>query len=370
MVAEKSKGISRRSFIKGAAGGAISLAGLLGLTRHAGAAGRPLKISTYGGIFKTVMDEALVVPFMEETGIEVENKPFDVESAFPTIKAAVDTGDPEKVPVDVPIISTRGILKGIDLGIWKYYSPGALDNLQYIAPELTTMVEDKIVGVGALSWYLNLVYNTDVVKEELDSWTTFWNPKYKGMCGLNRLPDDGYLLDIAAVTYFGGQEILKTKEGILEVLEKVVEVKPQVKLWWSEEAEFEGPLVSGEVPIGQLYNDVTLVAVEQGYPVKSVFPKEGGVLDHGEWGIIKTTPKLAAALLFIDYACRPDVQNRIALSLYTAPALKKEFVELPEEIEFKINGPGPEAAIKPDPYLYIGEVEAFIKEHWDEMLFG
>lgn len=358
---------TRRGFIKSVMGGAVALTGVSVFTRYAGAASRPLQISTYGGIFKTVMDKVLVKPFMEESGIEVQNTGFDVESAFPAVKAAVDAGD---APVDVPIISTRGILKGIDLGLWKYYSPDALDNLKYVAPELTTMVGNQIAGVGALSWYLNLVYNTDVVKEELDSWTTFWNPKYRNMCGVNRLPDDGYLLDITAVTYFGGQEILNSQAGILRVLEKVAEIKPQVKVWWSEEAEFQGPLISGEVPIGQMYNDVTLVAVEEGKPVRSVFPKEGGVLDHGEWGILKTTPKLGEALLFVDYASRPEVQNRIAENLFTAPALKKEFAQLPEELQFKINGPGPAAAIKPNPRLYIGETEEFITENWNRILFG
>jgi putative spermidine/putrescine transport system substrate-binding protein len=277
-----------------------------------------------------------------------------------------------EAPVDVPILGATDMMRGIEMGldIWKTYHPGAIDNLKYIAPELIMKVEDKVIGVGALSWYLNLVYNTEVITEELDSWKVFWDPTYKNMCGLNRLPDDSYLLDVTAVTFFGGQEILETKEGVIEVLEKLVEVKPQVKLWWTTEAEFQGPLMDGEVPLGQLYNDITLVLEERGEPVRSVFPKEGGVLDHGVWAILKTTPMLAEAFLFIDYACRPDVQNRIALGLYTAPTLKTEFVELPPEIEFKIHGPGPGAAIHPKRQLYIGEMGTFVKENWDRMLFG
>lgn len=367
MFDKKESNLTRREFLRTLGGSAAAVAGISGLAGYSHAAERPLKVSTYGGIFKEVMDEALVKPFMEETGIKVENKPFDVESAFIEVKSAVDAG---KAPVDVPIISERGVLKGLDLGIWKLYSPKALDNIQYVPPSLITESEEMIAGIGALSWYLNLVYNTDVVDEDLNSWTTFWDSKYKNMCGINRLPDDSYLLDIAAVTYFGGQDILETKDGILEVLDKVVEVKPQAKVWWTNEAEFEGPLKSGEAPIGQLYNDITLVMAEQGAPVRSVFPREGGVLDHGEWGVIKTTPKFAEALLFIDYACRPDVQNRISKKLYTAPALKRDFVELPEDMEKKINGPGASAAIKPEASLYTGEMDEFIKTNWDQKLFG
>ncbi|MGQ9760016.1 MAG: ABC transporter substrate-binding protein [Candidatus Methanomethylicaceae archaeon] len=364
-VAQERQKISRRDFIRSVVGGAT----ILGLSGFVGRAQvRPLKVTTYGGIFKSVMEEVLIKPFMEDTGIPVEITPFEPEEAIVALKRAVDAGE---APVDVPITAVRTVIQGIPLGIWKLYSPRALDNLKYISPHLVTMTEDgKVAGVGALSWYLNLVYNTAVVKEELDSWTVFWDSKYKNMCGVNRNPAPSYLLDITAVTYFGGQEILKTKEGILKVLNKLAEIKPQVKLWWESEAEFEGPLLEGEVPIGQLYNDVTLVMAEEGKPVKSVFPKEGGVLDHGEWPILKTTPMFGEALLFIDYSCRPDVQNRIAEKLYTAPALKKEYVELPPGLEEKINGPGPDAAIKPDPYLYIGETQEFIRENWERILFG
>ena len=364
---KKDNELSRRSFLKGLGASAMVLGGVGGAFSFRGYAADPLKITTYGGIFKEVMNDVLVQPFKEDTGIDVKITPFEAEEALLSLKRAVDANN---APVDVPIIAQRSVIQGANMGIWREYSPNALDNLKYIPPSLVTKSNDKVVGVGALSWYLNLVYNKEVIEEPLDSWKVLWDSEYRNQCGVNRNPAPSYLLDIAAVTYFDGQEILKTEEGIMEVMEKLKEIKPQVKLWWESEAEFEGPLTDGEVPIGQLYNDVTLVMQDQGEPVETVFPKEGGVLDHGEWPILKTTKKYAEALLFIDYSCKPEVQNEIARNLYSAPALKKEYVNLPEGMESKISGPGVEAAIKPDPNLYIGEMDQFIREKWNQNILA
>ena len=55
------------------------------------------------------------------------------------------------------------------------------------------------------------------------------------------------------------------------------------RLWYRDEAQFEQALKSGEIPMGQYYHDVTGLAAADGQPVRSTFPKEGGVHDSGSW---------------------------------------------------------------------------------------
>ena len=65
------------------------------------------------------------------------------------------------------------------------------------------------------------------------------------------------------------------------MLAKLAEVKPNVRLWYRDEGQFQQALQAGEIPMGQYYHDVTGLAAAEGQPVRSTFPEEGGVLDFG-----------------------------------------------------------------------------------------
>ena len=67
-------------------------------------------------------------------------------------------------------------------------------------------------------------------------------------------------------------------------------------------------LKSGEIPMGQYYHDVTTLAMKDGFPVRSTFPKEGGVNDSGSWVVSKASKALDQAHTFIDYMCKPETQ--------------------------------------------------------------
>src|SRR3546814_8292901 len=59
-----------------------------------------------------------------------------------------------------------------------------------------------------------------------------------------------------------------------DLFDKLAEVKPNVRLWYRDEAQFEQALKSGEIPMGQYYHDVTGLAAADGHPERSTFPKE------------------------------------------------------------------------------------------------
>src|SRR3546814_1526604 len=83
------------------------------------------------------------------------------------------------------------------------------------------------------------------------------------------LVSNSFLLEVTAKTFLGGTDALDTEEGILEAFDKLAEVKPNVRLWYRDEAQFEQALKSGEIPMGQYYHDVTGLAVADGHPVRS-----------------------------------------------------------------------------------------------------
>ena len=330
-------------------------------------AAEPLKVAVYGGFFKKVFDKELFEPFRKETGIAVESQ---AEPTGPVmlqqVRSAVKAG---KAPVDVAIFAVTAVLRGSKEGLWAPYSEADIPNLKYLAKTFIRKdAQGKLIGIGALSWYINLVYNTDVIKYQPDSYKVFWDPKHKNQLGLLKLVDNSFLLEITSKTFFDYKKTLASKEGILKVMKKVSEAKPNVKMWYESEATFEQALKTGEAPMGQLYHDVTTVMASKGAPVKSVFPKEGGVLDHGEWMLLKTSKKAKEAHVFVNYCCDPKVQDRVSMALGTSPTVSPQYLSLSKKDYQAIAGPGPDAALTPYYELYTGELETWLKEKWNEMI--
>ena len=168
-----------------------------------------------------------------------------------------------------------------------------------------------------LAWYTTFVTNTETYPEAPTSWADAWGPQFKDALGWGAEADSNYLLDITAVTFFGGQDILNTRDGLEKVMQKAAELKPNVTLWYRDEGSFQQVLQTGEIPAGQYYHDVTNLMVADGFPVRSTFPKEGGVIDFGSWGLVTGSKMGDVAHVFIDYCCTPEIQAKITRNLGT-----------------------------------------------------
>lgn len=368
---------NRRRFMRAtAATGALGTTALAGCTsQFVGGGGSspteddPLKIGVYGGVFKDVLDDALVNPFSEDTDTPTTSQPQSVGDAMVKLKQSVDSG---KAPVDVVVVAPDALIRGQNMGTWLNYSPDDVSRLDLVIDDMVTESEEgDLVGLGAFSWFLNLTTNTNVLDEPLTSWKDLWDEKYEDQLAANRLPGDGFLLDIAAHTFdeFDGRDSLQTRAGIKEVMQKVTEIKPQISLWWAQEAEAQQPLKEGNIGATQMYNDVSLVMKEKGAPVETRFPEEGGVQNYGSWAIIQTTDYPDAAKEFVDYAIRPDVQTQITEELYTAPTIQESELNLSDQMYEKVYGPGPEAAFTPYSRLYL-EREKWIGEQWKQTVLS
>lgn len=368
---------TRRRLLRraGALGGAAAAGGLAGCTWESDddepTPDEPLRVATYGGTFEAVVTEQLLRPFREETGVAVESVPrASLDVGLAGIESAVEN---DSAPVDLVLATVTELLRGEAEELWLAFEPDDLENLQYVADEFVHEREEGIVddagvvGVGALSWYLNLVQNRSVVEEPVDTWTALWDPTYEGALGLLGLPASGFLLDVTAEVQFGGRDVLDSREGVERVFEKLEEVTPQAGLWYDDESEFTDRLVDGDVPAGMLYNDVALSLQADHESVESNFVEEGSVLDHGCWCALRTTERPAAAATFVDYASRPAVQDRLAEQLHTGPVVTREHSSLPAEAYERVAGPGPAAAIVPKYELYVEE-EGWINERWQELV--
>jgi putative spermidine/putrescine transport system substrate-binding protein len=382
--------ISRRELLRrgGIAVGVLSIPGLLaacgseppaepgGATAATGAVsttpqpieGAKIKVSTYGGFFEE--NFATFYPaFNKETGVEVESISQPTSEVWVVqLQQATDAGAPP--PADVSMLSGVGIQRAINGEILATYDQAAIPQAANLAEGYVRLdPAGMVAGVGGVSWYITLVSNTERVAESPDTWTAFWDPQWQNELALLKNAANSYLIEICAVCFFGGYDILGTQDGVTQVLTKLQEVKPNVKLWFRDEAQAQQAFNTGEVSLGQFYHDITTYAASQGEPLRSVFPTEGAILDSGFWAVSKTTENVTACQAFIDYMCRPEIQAELARTLGTTPTAKQELMDLTDKEYEAVGGPGPEVALRPKYEMY-DEWEDWIDQRWTEMILS
>jgi putative spermidine/putrescine transport system substrate-binding protein len=354
--------MKRRSFL---AAGATGL-GFLAAPAILRAQDAPLRVGVYGGYFQDSFDEHIFPDFTAETGIAVEAVGTPTGEAW--LVQIQQAARANQSPVDVTMMAQVPRIRGERAGIWLPLDPAAVPNRENLPEHFVHVDPDgDFYGTGAVSWYITLVTNTDVYPEPPTSWAAFWDEANRDRLGLLALASNSFLLEITATTFFGGTDILATEEGVTEVLEKLAELRPNVRLWYRDEGQFQQALESGEIPMGQYYHDVTGLAAAAGQPVRSTFPEEGGVLDSGSWVVPRAATAVDQAQAFIDYMARPDIQARLARFVGTAPTVDRALTDLTDE-EF--------AAVASDippilPYydLYLDRAD-WVNQQWTEMITG
>lgn len=354
--------VSRRTVLGAALAGASALA----MPSIGRAQEKSLKVGVYGGYFKDSFDKHIFSEFTKSTGIAVESVAEPTGEAWLVqLSQAAKAG---QAPADVSMMSQVSLLKGQSTDLWAPLDAAKLTNSANLHERFINKYPDgRIAGIGAVSWYITLVTNTDVFKEAPTSWTALWDPANADKLGLLALVSNSFLLEVTAKTHFGSTKVLDTEEGILKVFDKLAEVKPNVRLWYRDEAQFEQALKSGEIPMGQYYHDVTGLAASEGHPVRSTFPKEGGILDSGSWAVSKASKKLDEAHVFINYMCQPSVQALLSRKVGTSPTVKRELLDLtPEEFSAVSSDIDP---VVPRYDLYQTKSD-WLNQKWTELIAG
>ncbi len=357
-------GMNRRSLLKSAS----SVAGLAAASSVIGAPliaqERSLKIGSYGGYFEDSFKAHVYPAFTEATGIKVESvtQPNSADWLV-TMTQATQAGS---VPTDLSLYGRATMIKASRVG-------GLLAPLNAKAMPATSNMDPYFVfddttgtiGVGAMSWFTSMVINP----EEVDipaSWAEFWDSsKYEASLGLPR-NFNAQFLDIVAATFFDGAETFSTKDGIVALVEKAAEIKPNVALWWSAESQMEQAMKNTDIIGGQYYLDVSNLMALDGFPIQAVFPKEGNPQDYGSWCLSSLSDKGDEAAEFINFTSDPAIQALMSRKIGTAPLVPQSKTDLTDE-EFAFVSGAP--SIKPAYEAYL-DSETFIKETWDKMLAG
>jgi putative spermidine/putrescine transport system substrate-binding protein len=359
---EKSRSVSRRAVLAGSVAGAAALA----LPHVARAQAKSIKVGVYGGFFKDSFDKHIFPAFTKASGIAVESIAEPTGEAWLVqLEQAARAG---VAPADVSMMSQVARLKGQATQLWAPLDLAKIPASKNLLPQFVGKYPDgKVSGIGAVSWYITLVTNTKVYPQAPTSWQALWDPANKDKLGLLALVSNSFLLEVTATTFMGGTKILDDEAGILKVFEKLAGVKPNVRLWYRDEAQFEQALKSGEIPMGQYYHDVTGLAAAGGFPVRSTFPKEGGILDSGSWVVSKASKKLEESYVFMDFMSQPSTQAALSRNVGTSPTVERKLLDLTDAEFAAVSSDIPPIIPRYDMYQTRSD---WLNQKWTELIVG
>lgn len=325
-----------------------------------------LKVGTYGGYFEESFSKYIYPDFTRETGIEIES--ISEPTGQTWLIQLLNAARAGVAPADVSMMAGVPRLRGAAQKLWTPIDEKKLTNLKYLSDDFVARYEDgSIYGVAAVSWYITLCQNTKVLPELPTSWADMWDAKYEDKLGLLALPDNSYLLEVTAKTFFDGPKTLQSMDGVRKVIDKLSELGSNVRLWYKDEGSFQQALQDGEIPMGQYYHDVTGLAAADGFPVVSTFPKEGGIVDSGYWLISKASKAQEQATIFINYMCQPEIQAKLSRKVGTAPVVARKYTDLTDAEFSAVSSDIPPIVPQYDIYMKWGEE---INELWTEMISG
>ena len=355
-------GVKRRDFLKAGTAAAGTLA--VGTYLPRAWAAEPLRVSAYGGYFEDSLVEYVYPEFTKASGIEIESvsQPGGL-SWLTSIDTAVKAGGAP--PTDVTMTGGQGprkyphVFQPLDESRLRHISnvPDNLVTSRWGCPDRGTragLVPDPGHEHRGLPGRA-LVVAGPVAAE------------VRGLARHPAEPESSFALDLIANSWFDGQEMLAERDGLMTCLEKFAELKPNVKLWYRDEGQFQSQLQQGETPGGMYYHDVTLLAIADGFPLRSTFPKEGGVIDFGSWGLVTGSTQGDVAHVFIDYCCQGQVQAEISRAMGVAPVVDRSHMDLTDEEFAMVSSDIPPIVPFYETYVKNGD---WINETWTNMLSG
>lgn len=270
------------------------------------------------------IDEETVKEFEKEYGIKVNIETFDdMETMYQKVSAG-------GVNYDVILVSDALMPRMIDKNLIQEINKESIPNLSQMDEQylnLTIDPENKY-SVPYMFGTVGLIYNKDVVKEEVDSWDILWNEKYKDRIFMF----DTYRDTIgAALKKLGYSLNTENPQEVEEAKQLLLEQRGLVNPVYGVD---NGTLMipAGESDINMIWSGEGLNLQDEYPNLVYVVPKEGANFWIDSLCIPANAKNVEGAEKFINFVSDKESALRIADEIgYTTPN-KEARLEQPEEV--------------------------------------
>jgi spermidine/putrescine transport system substrate-binding protein len=145
--------------------------------------------------------------------------------------------------------------------------------------------------------YTSILYRTDMVSEEIDSWSALLDEQYAGHISMW---DSGYGAVQVGSYILGYDEGNLTDEQREEIKELWINQRDLNLFYWTSEPELVEAMTSGDVWVAYAWNGAYYSLLSAGVPVAYATPKEGRNSWVGQYAISATTENYDLAVAFLD----------------------------------------------------------------------
>ena len=246
------------------------------------------------------IDPAVIDLFEEETGISVKYVNFTTnEEMYTKLEAGAGTYDvifPSEYMIERMI--AHDMLEELDLS--------AMPNFANVMDRLKDPSYDpgNRFSVPYMWGTLGYLYNTEMVDEELTSWSALFDEKYAGnVIMMNSMRDSIGL----ALKYLGYSMNTRSEAELNEAKDLLIKQKQDKIQCGYLLDETKDKMVGGEAAIGVVYSGDAQYAIEKNENLVYVVPEEGSNIWVDGMCIPKGSKNVEGAMKFIDFMCREDV---------------------------------------------------------------
>ena len=264
---------------------------------------------TWGGAWGAAVRQGLMLPFSKKFGIEIiEDSPVE----YAKLRAQSQTGN---VSWDVVDSGTRAVYQLGPTGDLEVLTPaihnGYLDGFPEVA-------RTPWSGGGGNLWSTGLAYSLKSFPDHVGapkSWADFWDVEnFPGRRSLgDRLNENVFFAQFALHPEILDSNVAKltiaalTDSQVAESMDKLREIKPNIRVWWHGGTDCPLLLISGELDMCSAWNG-RIDNAQQGEGGEELYYcyECGHINQTGVFYIVKGSPNKTLAELYIAWTGFPE----------------------------------------------------------------
>jgi spermidine/putrescine transport system substrate-binding protein len=230
---------------------------------------------------------------------------------------------------DILVPSEYMVSKLIEEGMVQKINFDNIPNYKYIDEKYKNLPFDpnNEYSVPYFAGTLGIVYNTEMVEEEIDSWAALWDEKYKEKIFMIDNSRDAFAV---ALTLLGYDPNNCTKEQIDEATELLKKQRPLVYTYGMDQVF--NCMEQDQCALGVYYAGDAVTMMENNESLDFVVPKEGSNMFVDSIVIPKNAPNKEGAEKFINFLLDPEVSAANAEYVCYTSCNKGSYELIDEEI--------------------------------------
>lgn len=306
------------------------------------------------------VDMDTIAQFEEETGIKVIYDTFaSNEDLYVKIKKSNE-------PYDVIVPSEYMIERMIREDMLMPLDYSLIPNIKKFDKRFLDMEYDPNNKYSVPYYWgtLGIVVNEKYVDEQIDSWNSLWDPKYKNQIIMYNSQRDSIAVALKKLGYSMNSRSIDELEAAGQAL---IEQKPLVYAYLADEGR--DVMSQGDASLSVMYSGDALMMMEENEDLNYVIPKEGTNIWYDSFVVPKNTKNPEAAMRFINFMSRPDIAAKNAeFNVGYATPIPEAIEMLPDEIKNDpVAYPDPDTLPPLEVYRDLG---SFVEEYdriWTEV---